>query len=271
MSVPNIDYTQANIDLVTDHAKDGNADAQAELGYRFFYGEQGVEQSFVKAEELFWEAHSQGSLRASYNLGVMILGVRADKNSLKTDFYLSNTDFDKNDAFDLIKSAAERGYDHAQYKLALTYYYGLQPLDRRDTYKSFEWYEKAANQGHAKAMVKLACFYDSGWKRGLEKDTGKALDLLETALENGCFDAVFWLRIIRDARMRCYSVEERSKMNMNFKQHAMYRINEFLDGVKFSSRAIQILARFYDHEINNLSDSELSSLSVKDNLVYQIR
>ena len=65
-------------------------------------------------------------------------------------------------AFELYKTAAEKGSASAQYNLAEYYRAGL--ATPRDLDKAIYWYEKSASQGTVGAMEKLSKIYRYGYK-----------------------------------------------------------------------------------------------------------
>ncbi|MBE6534364.1 MAG: sel1 repeat family protein, partial [Ruminococcaceae bacterium] len=63
-------YNDVNLELLQKAAEEGDAEAQKNLGKRYYYGD-GVEQDYVKAFEWTEKAANQGHTIAQYNLGVM--------------------------------------------------------------------------------------------------------------------------------------------------------------------------------------------------------
>ena len=61
-----------NIRKLLKKAKQGNREAQYELGVAYALGEE-VEQDFSKSRKWYSEAAKQGDFEASYNLGTMYL------------------------------------------------------------------------------------------------------------------------------------------------------------------------------------------------------
>lgn len=58
--------------------------------------------------------------------------------------------------------AAEQGYAHAQYSLAMGHDMGFWGLSRRNFVEALPWYEKAANLGHPHAMFGLYSIHYHG-------------------------------------------------------------------------------------------------------------
>lgn len=88
--------------------------------------------------------------------------------------YLNGDDghlVDLNKSFDLILSAARKGYAPAQNDIGVFYVRGYgTDKDRNEAYK---WYFKSAKQGHSKGQYNLAGFYETG-EEFLDKDLTKA-------------------------------------------------------------------------------------------------
>ena len=85
-------------------------------------------------------------------------------------------------AFPLLKQAAEKGHKKAQYRLGRCYDKGNGVEE--DNRQAFIWYEKAAKQDHAKSQYQLARYYLKG-KGGIAVDKAKAAKLLKKALKGG--------------------------------------------------------------------------------------
>lgn len=85
-------------------------------------------------------------------------------------------------AFPLLKQAAEKGHKKAQYRLGRCYDKGNGVEE--DNKMAFTWYEKAAKQYHAKSQYQLARYYLKG-KGGVTPDKEKARKLLKSALKGG--------------------------------------------------------------------------------------
>ncbi|MBR2236540.1 MAG: sel1 repeat family protein [Prevotella sp.] len=85
-------------------------------------------------------------------------------------------------AFPLLKKAAEKGHKKAQYRLGRCYDKGHGVEEDNKT--AFIWYEKAAKQDHAKSQFQLARYYLKG-KGGISVDKEKAAKLLKKAVKGG--------------------------------------------------------------------------------------
>lgn len=102
---------KANLSALQQAAEQGDAEAQQQLGERYFWGHD-VEQDYTQAVEWFRQAAEQGNLLAQFNLGKCYetgQGVNHDCDA----------------AFDLYVQAAAQGQADAEEALvALPYYCG---------------------------------------------------------------------------------------------------------------------------------------------------
>lgn len=128
-------------------AEQGNASAQAILGFMYFKG-QGVSQDYKEAAKWYLKAE-QGDAVAQFSLGVMYHDGEGAKWSRK---------------------AADQGHAGAQYTLGVLYSRGEGvPQDYKEAVK---WYRKAAGQGDANAQFDLGVMYDKG--QGVPQDNAEA-------------------------------------------------------------------------------------------------
>jgi TPR repeat protein len=135
------------------------------------------EESFVQGLKLLREkpegchvAHLQSYLACRYRRGE---GVAPDKTK----------------AFDLYRSAAEKGHRGAQYNTAVYYLYGdgVDPCPKT----AFEWAMKAAVQDHPGAQCMMGSFYARG--EHVEEDLETASCWMARAAKNGCRSAMYSL------------------------------------------------------------------------------
>ncbi len=146
-----------DITALTKLAEDGNADAQVELGTKYYKG-LGVEKNYNLAFDWCRRAAEQEHLRALNALGVMYKnGFGVDKN--------------EKEAIDWFRKAAEQNYAAAQNNLGIMYEHGFGI--KQNHYDAFGWYHKAAEQDHAAAQFKLGWMYDFGI--GVEQDDTEAI------------------------------------------------------------------------------------------------
>jgi len=156
-------------------AEQGNADAQAHLGYMYYKGE-GVESNLATALDWYRRAAVQGNRDAQYNLAVAYAfgeGVAQDDAEAVTWY----------------RRAAEQGSAIAQYSLGVSYALGEGVA--RDDSEAIKWYRAAAEQGYAAAQYNLGYSYRSG--HGIESDDGEAIKWFEAAARNGHASAQYSL------------------------------------------------------------------------------
>lgn len=197
-------------------ANQGNAEAQRKIGVCYYNG-KGVTQDFKEAVKWFHKADEKCIPLAQYNLGICYKngqGVARDLGEArrwfqKATFYgnalarealkdltIGEEEYKEGlrfeDSGDLIQAflsyqnGATKGYDEAQYKLAICYKTGKGIY--KDTKKSEEWYQKAADQNHL--MARGICYY---FGYGTPQDFIEAVKWFERAAEQGYDDAQYML------------------------------------------------------------------------------
>lgn len=85
-----------------------------------------------------------------------------------------------NEAFPILKSAADKGNKKAQYRVGRSYAKGHGVA--KDKTVAFQWYTKSAKQGYAKAEYALGKCYMKG--NGTTADPQKAKSWLSKAIKN---------------------------------------------------------------------------------------
>ena len=152
-------------------AEQGNADAQARLGWMYDNG-LGVPEDGVRAFAWYRKAAEQGNAIAQNNLGLMY-----EKGSGVLQDYAQ--------AVVWYRRAAEQGNAMAQSNLGLMYEKGLGVL--RDYVQAVAWYRKAAEQGNATAQNYLGNAYSGGL--GVTLDVAEAVNWWRKAADQGDPDA----------------------------------------------------------------------------------
>ena len=156
-------------------AEKGDADAQNNLGYCFFWG-YGIYKDLDKAFYWFKKSSDQGNDDATNNLKILF--------SDKIDKYnISNKDKDNYNTQISHTNAKE------QYKLGMMYYKGQGVA--KDYKEAFTWFKKAAEQGYAPAQNNLGYCYEKGI--GTSKDENQAFYWFKKAAEQGDAAAQNWL------------------------------------------------------------------------------
>jgi len=173
------------LDLLKQHASDGNATAQYELGERM-YEARGVPRDVPGAKQWIEKAAARGNAKAQYRLASMqFTGVGMTK-----DTEASRKKFQK--CLPALEKLAQGGDADAQGKLGVLHVLGVG-VDRDDT-KAVEYFQKAAGAGHAKSQEDLAQAYLSG--RALPRNPTLAGDWFEKAAKAGLGRAQIQLAIL---------------------------------------------------------------------------
>ena len=113
-------------------------------------------------------------------VGIAAMAQNADKLYEEGKKFYDEKKYEQ--AFPLLKRAAEKGHKKAQYRLGRCYDKGHGTEE--DNKQAFTWYEKAAKQEHAKSQYQLARYYLKG-KGGIAVDIEKARKLLKKAVKGG--------------------------------------------------------------------------------------
>ncbi len=148
-------------------AEQGNANAQAELGYRYHQGE-GVAQDYAEARKWYQRAAKLGHRDAQYNLAVL-------------HAFGEGVPQDHQQAFHWYQRAAEQNHPQAQYSLGLSYLHGEGVA--QNPKHAAEWFQKAAERGYGRAQVFLASLYHTG--NGVEKNYERAAHWYRKAAVRG--------------------------------------------------------------------------------------
>jgi TPR repeat protein len=127
-------------------AKDGDAAAQAHLGYMYYAGE-GLSQDYSEAVKWYRRAAVQGNKGAQYNLAVAYA-------------FGEGVDQDYRESAIWYRRAAEQGHVIAQYSLGISYSYGEGV--KQDSTEAVKWFQLSADQGYARSQVQLASKYHTG-------------------------------------------------------------------------------------------------------------
>ena len=122
-------------------AKQGNVDAQYNLGECYYFG-KGTKKDIEKAIEWYTAAANHGHSEAQFRLG---------------ECYNSGTgvSVNVNEAIRWYKMAAEQGHAESQYNLGNCYYYGIGIGIEKNDDEAEKWYKMAADRGHLKAQDQL--------------------------------------------------------------------------------------------------------------------
>lgn len=159
-------YVVRDFNWFFEKAVQGDAQAQAVIGYAYLQGGEDIEQDFGKAYQWFSKAAEQEVPEAEMMMGA---------------FYLEGkvVEQDTEKGLEWIKKAADHGLAHAQ--LQMGYYYQAEP--NKNYAKAFSYMLKAAEQGHPEAQNEVGVMYADG--RGTEKNDAEAIEWYKESAENG--------------------------------------------------------------------------------------
>ena len=136
-------YSLMDFDSAAKHfalaAKQGNAEAQYNLGVCYEYGE-GVENDMKEAVKWYRKAAEQGFTDALNNLGACYANGNGVENDMK-------------EAVKWFRKAAEQNDAVAQFNLGVSYEKGDGV--EKDMNEALNWYRKAAEQGEENAKSAL--------------------------------------------------------------------------------------------------------------------
>jgi TPR repeat protein len=159
-------------------AEAGNAEAQFNLGYMYYYGE-GVPVDDTQAARWYLQAAEQGHVTAQFNLGVMYaFGEGVAEDTAEAAYWY--------------RQAAEQDHTRAQYNLAYMYDEGIGMAI--DDVQAVMWYRRAAEQGDPDAQLNLGYMYDSG--EGGSVDYAEALYWYHLAADQGLAIAQYKLGVM---------------------------------------------------------------------------
>lgn len=192
-----------NIAQLQRSAENGDAEAMAQLGERYYLG-KGVEKSGDKAFMWLSKAVDANCPKAFYWLGACYrYGYGTDKNMEKAvELYTKGADLGAPDSMNSLAICLKNG-DGVIMNLGRAIYWYTKAAELGDTYamnnlgwcyesgtgvtkdlqKAFELYRKGAELGNSAAMGNLARCYDNG--NGVTTDKNEAYKWYEKAVNNG--------------------------------------------------------------------------------------
>ena len=157
--------------LLEDSARQGNAEAQLELGFRYQKGD-GVKKDSYEAFKWFQKSAEQGNRDAQTALATAYAGG-------------IGTSQDIDEAVKWFNRAIAQNQPQAQYALGVWYFKGNYVS--KNLPKAIELFQKSASQEYAGSQFMLGCCYAYGI--GIEKDASKAKALLKRAAKQGHIEA----------------------------------------------------------------------------------
>jgi|GEM_PF-2775265 len=152
------------IQFLKDSAGKGYADAQYDLGMKFFKGEK-LNKNLLLANKWLTKAASQEHVKAQFQLGLMYQnGEGVKRNTFKAIKYLHK--------------AAENGHGGAQHALAINYM-----TQNKNIEQALFWLQKSVQQNNSDAQRDLGYLYYQGL--GTKKDYRQAVALLSEPASQG--------------------------------------------------------------------------------------
>jgi len=158
-------------------AEQGDADAQSNLGLKYYNGRD-VPRDYAEALLWFRRAAEQGNASGQNSLGWMYMNGKGVPQ-------------DYAEALRWYRKAAEQGNASGQNNLGMMYRNGRGVP--QDYAEAVRWYRKAAEQGNAFGQFDLGRMYENGW--GVPQASALALYWYNKAAEQGGKEA-------RDAALR---------------------------------------------------------------------
>lgn len=140
-----VDVVEMDYQTTLLQAKNGNPDAQTNIGLRYIYGYE-VVRDYNKAYEWLIQAADQGYARAQYHIGMMY----SEGQSVAEE---------KAIAAKWLKQSAEQGFDYAQLHLGLQYMQGLGVTQNYN--EAIRWLTLAADQQVEDAQYYMGVIYFS--------------------------------------------------------------------------------------------------------------
>ena len=158
-------------------AEQGDADAQSNLGLKYYNGRD-VPRDYAEALHWFRRAAEQGNASGQNSLGWMYMNGKGVPQ-------------DHTEAVRWYRKAAKQGNASAQNNLGMMYRNGRGVP--QDYAEAVRWYRKAAEQNNAFGQFNLGRMYENGW--GVPQDRSLALYWYNKSAEQGGGEA-------RDAAQR---------------------------------------------------------------------
>jgi TPR repeat protein len=151
-------------------AEQGNAQAQANVGFLYLHG-RAAPQNDELAANWFHRAASKGHRAARYQLGLLTESGRGVPRSTSQ-------------AADLFLAAARQGEPNAQMKIGRAYERGSGV--GRDRAEAAKWYRAAIERGNAEARNYLGMMFIEG--KDIARDSVRGAQLVRSAAERGVLE-----------------------------------------------------------------------------------
>jgi TPR repeat protein len=174
------------LEIYSELAHEGNADAQTSLGYMYQNG-QGCERDDQKVVELYTKAAEAFQPYALYNLAILyengFCGVECDQFK----------------AYELHMEAAVREIPQAMYEVALMLEHGIGCLQNYS--EAAFWYEEGAKRGNLECFNNLGVLYKEG--HGVEQSDAKCFICFSRAAEGELAEGLYNLGLLYDQGIGC--------------------------------------------------------------------
>jgi hypothetical protein len=166
------DWHNLDIETVKNAAKNGNAGAESDLGYRYYFGSGGVSLDYTQSLTWFRKSAEQGDPAGENGLGNIYL----DGAGVPKDY---------SQALLWFRKSADLGFDAAENNLGYMYEFGRGTP--QDYTQALAWFQKAADQNNDLALENLGYVYLEG--HGVPKDIAMARKWFKAAADQGNEDA----------------------------------------------------------------------------------
>ena len=215
---------QSDTDALKKLAKEGNAYAQMNLGFRFRDGDVGVPKCARMASALFEKSVAQGNARAAVMLADMLLGFDPDKTG--------DVPIDEARGIALMSRAAEGGDAIAMHNMGVFHAAGMHGCSD-DMSIAGKYWKGAADLGHEDAMFRLGAMHKVGERHAESAGCGvghselEAFKLYKASAEKGNVSAMCSLG-------QMYLFETHTGFDTAKRSVVKY---DFAEGVKWLERA----------------------------------
>ena len=153
----------------------------------------------------------------------------------------------------MFRKAAQQGFDKAQYKLGVCYYYGDGVEQNYE--KAVEWYMKSANQGNSNAQNDLGYCYGKGY--GVEQNMEKEVEWYTKAANQGHLTAQCNLG-------KCYRYGDGVKQD--YEKAITWLEKSAKQGNESASNELRALLKSLETPVGDLDKSDNEHVDKKDKI-----
>ena len=165
-NLDNLCSTLGDTIKIIDSARDGNIEAQFDLGYYYYNGQNGLPVDYKKSRMWYEQASKLGHANAMSNLAWMLWYGEGGRPSRKRTFAL-------------LRKSAQLGFVIATRSLGQLY----QCAEFKDSVKAMKYFSDAAEKGDVFSMIELGNMFWNG--EVVKKDEAKAYTWYLKAAEAG--------------------------------------------------------------------------------------